>query len=69
MERLLARALEPGCVLSVLHTFQKLFVIYDRDDNGDGLASSRHNFRRAENSNQSTPEARTLTTLFDFVIS
>ena len=44
VERLRAGALEPGHVVSILHTFQQFFVVLDGDDDGDRFAFARHDF-------------------------
>lgn len=44
MERLAAGPFEPNHIFLILHTFQEVFVIPDRDDNGDGFALARYDF-------------------------
>ena len=44
VERLAAGALEPGHIVSVLHTLQQFFVVLDGDDDGNGFAFARHDF-------------------------
>jgi len=44
MERLAAGSFEPNKIFRILNTFQELFVLLDRDDDGDGFAFARHDF-------------------------
>ena len=43
--RLLAGAFEPRHVISVLYALQEFFIVLDGDDDGDGLAFARDDFR------------------------
>src|SRR4029077_9436454 len=45
VQRLLAGALEPGHVIDVFHALQEFFVVLDWDNDGDGFAFARHDFR------------------------
>lgn len=45
VKRLAPRAIEPGEIASVFQPLQKFFVILDRDDDGNGFAFARHDFR------------------------
>src|SRR6058998_3364787 len=45
VKRLAAGALEPGNIVGVLHALQKFLVVLDGDDDGDGFAFARDDFR------------------------
>ena len=45
MQRLLAGASEPRHVVGIFHAFQEFFIVLDGNDDGDGLAFARDDFR------------------------
>jgi len=44
VERLATGLLEPSHVVHILDALQKLFIVLDGDDDGDGLAFASHDF-------------------------